>query len=418
MFIYLQQLYLTWRKSIRSYDKFTAEVQRMTWMTSTRTTVYGVYSWTSLSKLQFILVETFWRIYDLPRINSWCLWNSYSKWLENWSRIRQTSVVWPPLITKNLRGDRRLYYVTKRLGLRMSKPTSSPTRCSVCEVWVTNQSKPGRTKLNGIWKIAISKIWIESMESRWSSSGKYSQDSLHWAFLKRFNNIWQNESVNLSSSHSHHLLVNVQRLYMGTDEEWQEKVRWILLQLRIMLADSCSDVGHFWELDQRRHFTEIILINQMETGTRLLNEGCSTLQKAVIIYFVPPAPLKRGELRSKAKGKKSIHFNGSEENIELILHTIISVNQLSVYGAVADLCKELSNDSEVAGKPAANEDLEPMEIPTELPTADPHTNARLEGNLMRDYEHKFEQLPENQKLSKLYCDAGLKIVEKGQFFIT
>ena len=72
----------------------------------------------------------------------------------------------------------------------------------------------------------------------------------------------------------------------------------------------------------------------------------------------------------------------------------------------------------VAGKLAANEDLEPMEIPTELPTADPHTNARLEGNLMRDYEHKFEQLPEDQKLSKLYCDAGLKIVEKGQFFIT
>ena len=85
--------------------------------------------------------------------------------------------------------------------------------------------------------------------------------------------------------------------------------------------------------------------------------------------------LKRGELRSKAKGKRSIHFNGSEENIELILHTIISVTQLSIYGAVADLCKELSNDSEVAGKPAANEDLEPMEIPRELPIPDPHTNT-------------------------------------------
>ena len=36
------------------------------------------------------------------------------------------------------------------------------------------QSKPGKTKLNGSWKLAISKIWIESMESRWSSSGQYS----------------------------------------------------------------------------------------------------------------------------------------------------------------------------------------------------------------------------------------------------
>ena len=36
---------------------------------------------------------------------------------------------------------------------------------------------------------------------------------------------------------------------------------------------------------------------------------------------------------------------------------------------------------------------------------------------MRDYELKFEQLPEDQKLFQLRSDAGLKIVEKGQFFI-
>ena len=128
--------------------------------------------------------------------------------------------------------------------------------------------------------------------------------------------------------------------------------------------------------------------------------------------------LERGELRSKGKGKKSVHFNGSEETIELILRTIISVNQLSIYQAVADLCKELSNDSYVAGKLAANEDLESMERPTELPVADPHTSAELQGNLLQHYEFQFEQLPEDQKLSKLRCDAGLKIVEKGQFFIT
>ena len=40
-----------------------------------------------------------------------------------------------------------------------------------------------------------------------------------------------------------------------------------------------------------------------------------------------------------------------------------------------------------------------MEIPTELPIADPHTNAELQGSLLKDYEHKFEQLPEDQKLS-------------------
>ena len=50
--------------------------------------------------------------------------------------------------------------------------------------------------------------------------------------------------------------------------------------------------------------------------------------------------LERGELRSKAGGKTSIHFNRSTQNIELLLQMVISVNQLSVYGAVADMIEE------------------------------------------------------------------------------
>ena len=133
--------------------------------------------------------------------------------------------------------------------------------------------------------------------------------------------------------------------------------------------------------------------------------------------FRATSAFERGKLRSKEKGKKSIHFNGSDEAVELILRTIFSVNQLSIYGAVADSCKELSKDSEVVGKPAANEDLESMDTPTDFPSAEPHTNAELQGNLLQNYEHKFVQLPEYQKFSKLCTDTGLKIVVKVQFFI-
>ena len=64
-------------------------------------------------------------------------------------------------------------------------------------------------------------------------------------------------------------------------------------------------------------------------------------------------------------------MNGSDDTIELILRTIISVNQLSVYGAVADLCGEFAKDSRCTINPAANENLESMVIPTEFPTANP-----------------------------------------------
>ena len=62
--------------------------------------------------------------------------------------------------------------------------------------------------------------------------------------------------------------------------------------------------------------------------------------------------------------------------------------------------------------------MECMAIHSGLPIADPDTNTELQGNLLRDYEHKFEQLPEDQKLSKLCSDAGLKTVEKRQSCIS
>ena len=74
--------------------------------------------------------------------------------------------------------------------------------------------------------------------------------------------------------------------------------------------------------------------------------------------FRATSVLKRGELKNDGKGVKSIHFNGDDDTIELILRTIISVNQLSVYGAAADLCGQLVRDSRGTEKTAANENLE------------------------------------------------------------
>ena len=181
-------------------------------------------------------------------------------------------------------------------------------------------------------------------------------------------------------------------------------------RLRIVLADSCSDAGHFLGPGSEKKWygtysdkpdgdwdktTELMMLNFAESGHPI---------------FRATIALERRELRSKEKGTKSIHFNGSEETIELIVRSIISVNQLSIYEAAADLCKELFTDSRASGKLDAYDDLETMDVPRELSIADPHTNAELQGNLLQDYEHKFEQLLEDQKLSQLCSDASLKIV--------
>ena len=56
--------------------------------------------------------------------------------------------------------------------------------------------------------------------------------------------------------------------------------------------------------------------------------------------FRSTSPLSRGTLKSKGGGILSIHFCADEGTIETVFRTFISVDQLSIYGAVSDLCEE------------------------------------------------------------------------------
>ena len=110
--------------------------------------------------------------------------------------------------------------------------------------------------------------------------------------------------------------------------------------------------------------------------------------------FHASGAFERGELRSKGGGKKSIHFNGGHENIELLLRTLISANQLSVYGAIADLCDEVPKGKRAPVKLAAPDHLETMEIPIGSSAVETQDNAQQRRNLVQEYERKFENLSE------------------------
>ena len=56
--------------------------------------------------------------------------------------------------------------------------------------------------------------------------------------------------------------------------------------------------------------------------------------------FRATTPLSRCTLKSKGYGKLSIHFAADQETIETIFRIIASANQLSRYGAVAEMCEE------------------------------------------------------------------------------
>ena len=67
--------------------------------------------------------------------------------------------------------------------------------------------------------------------------------------------------------------------------------------------------------------------------------------------FRATTPLSRGKLKSKGHGKLSIHFGAAQETFETIFRIIVSANQLSLYGAVAEMSEEYELFHDRLGRP-------------------------------------------------------------------
>ena len=79
-------------------------------------------------------------------------------------------------------------------------------------------------------------------------------------------------------------------------------------------------------------------------------------------------------LKSKGGGKLSIHYCADQETIKTVFRTITSVNQLSLYGAVAEMCEEYESDRGRTGGPVvrgqSSSSFVPSVIKTNMPLND------------------------------------------------
>ena len=88
--------------------------------------------------------------------------------------------------------------------------------------------------------------------------------------------------------------------------------------------------------------------------------------------FRATTPLSRGQLKSKGRGKLSIHFTADQDTIHTIYLIILSVNQLSVYGAVAAICEEFEDHQDRTGEPVilVGQSIVLSEVKAEAPLHD------------------------------------------------
>ena len=124
--------------------------------------------------------------------------------------------------------------------------------------------------------------------------------------------------------------------------------------------------------------------------------------------FRATSRFSRGTLKSKGGGKLSIHFCADGDTIETVFRTIISVNQLSVYGAVSDLCDEYSTCGTRTGRPVLTGQSDPLFGPASLlmTTPAPSIEIPAQENLLQKHKERVEKLPQPDQLIKICTAAG------------
>ena len=135
--------------------------------------------------------------------------------------------------------------------------------------------------------------------------------------------------------------------------------------------------------------------------------------------FRATTPLSRSILKSKGRGKLSIHFAADEHTIDTMFRIILSVNQLRVYGAVAAVCEEFEGHQDRTGEPVIlmGQSIVLGEVKTE--TLLHNENPMNDQIIWQQYIQQVESFSPENKVSKFCKEAGfMRVVEVGQYFVT
>ena len=123
--------------------------------------------------------------------------------------------------------------------------------------------------------------------------------------------------------------------------------------------------------------------------------------------FRSTSPLSRGVLKSKGGGKLSIHFCADGETVETVFRTIISVNQLSIYRTVSDMCEECNTCHYRTGRLVVAGQSNPLFVPSVMKTDIPLTDGPAqEEDLLQRYQERIEKLSQQNRVIKFCTDAG------------
>ena len=175
-----------------------------------------------------------------------------------------------------------------------------------------------------------------------------------------------------------------------------------------------QDNGHSLDLDQRRSGYSISEDSPQGEWDKMAVKMMITLAESGHPVFRATSPLSTVVLKSKGGGK--IHYCADLKTITTVFRTITSVNQLSLHGAIAEMCKECESCHDRIGRLVVDGQSNPLFVPSVMKTNILSTDdPTQEEDLLRRNRERIEKLSQPDRVSKTCIDAGfLTTVEVGQ----
>ena len=284
----------------------------------------------STVQASFLMVKNFsdnWHSIKIQKISQWNIFSYVRNWC---SKDQMRSMEWKQVTWKTLHGSTCLDWCwTSHQSL--AHKGLSVFRFSIVS-WKDEERSGSKVYRN-------TEPWIELMVSHMNSIGISSQDSSRCSSATKSKSHcqdWAHHQGNLLDGSS-----SCRCSTTSQGDQWttRKNASQMLNSFIYFQQDLEQDNGDSLGLDLRRWSSTSEDSPQCEWD-RVAEKMMLTFAENGHPVFRATSPLSRGVLKSKGGGKLSIHNCAYVETIEIVFRTIISVKQLSLYGAVAEMCKE------------------------------------------------------------------------------
>ena len=176
----------------------------------------------------------------------------------------------------------------------------------------------------------------ESMESRLRSSGTYSQDSQRCSSADLLSSLGETPETFTGRIHFTSMFNDISCDHKSNKEECLANAKVVSILAKKFGIGQLSFIGpgseKKWYSMEESSPQGIWNCIADEMLLESAVSGCP--------IFRATTPLSRGSQKSKGHGKLSIHFAADQDTIRAIFRIILFANQLSIYGAVANMCEE------------------------------------------------------------------------------